>query len=238
MAFFTLSPLFQGGHARTLSSPAKPGDTMKADWSFRRNFRPFPALYENRPTRRTIPLTQKRHTLLPTLTTLALTLAAGAAAQTAPGFPALFDQASNTYEKGDWVHCGEQFAAAAKAASLDRHAARAGDKEAAFRHLDQAAARGYRDADRVATDPDFDSLRQDPRWKPLAGQVKARDSAARKGPINPELERLYKEDQADRAPDLGKVDWSVVGKRDEERSCPNSMWVAGAGVVPLRGAPM
>ncbi|MBW8875182.1 MAG: hypothetical protein JF614_09475 [Acidobacteria bacterium] len=167
---------------------------------------------------------QKRHTLLLALT--ALLLAGGAAAQTTPGFPELLDQASNTYEKGDWAHCGEQFAAAAKAASLDRQAARAlvgaarcaaraGDKDAAFRDLDQAAARGYRDADRVATDAD--SLRQDPRWKPFADQVKARDSAARKGPANPELERLYKEDQADRAPDMGKVDWSVVGKRDEER---------------------
>ncbi|HEX3554010.1 MAG TPA: hypothetical protein VIA62_12360 [Thermoanaerobaculia bacterium] len=171
-------------------------------------------------------MTQKRHTLLLALT--ALLLAGGAAAQTPPAFPSLFDQASNTYEKGDWVHCGEQFAAAAKAAPLDRQAARAlvgaarcasraGDKEAAFRDLDQAATRGYRDADRIATDPDFDSLRQDPRWKSFAGQVKARDSAARKGPVNPELERLYKEDQADRAPDLGKVDWSVVSKRDEER---------------------
>jgi hypothetical protein len=45
-----------------------------------------------------------------------LLVAGGAAAQTAPGFPELFDQASNTYEKGDWAHCHEQFAAAAKAA--------------------------------------------------------------------------------------------------------------------------
>jgi hypothetical protein len=173
-----------------------------------------------------IPMPQKRHPLFLALTALAL--AGGAAAQTAPGFPELFDQASNSYEKADWAHCGEQFAVAAKAAPLDRQAARslvsaakcasrAGDKEAAFRSLDQAAARGYRDADRVATDPDFESLRQDPRWKSFAGKVKARAAAARKGSLNPELERLYNEDQADRAPDMGKVDWSVVGKRDEER---------------------
>ena len=68
----------------------------------------------------------KRNTL--TLTLTGLLLAGGAAAQTAPvpasSYPELFDQASNTYEKGDWAHCHEQFAAAAKAASLDRQAAR------------------------------------------------------------------------------------------------------------------
>lgn len=168
----------------------------------------------------------KRHTL--SLSLIGLLLAGGAAAQSAPGYPELFDQASNTYEKGDWAHCREQFAAAAKAAPLDRQAvralagaarcaAKAGDKDEAFRDLDQAATRGYRDVDRIATDPDFDSLRQDPRWKTFADQVKARDAAAHKGPANPELERLYTEDQADRAAEMGKIDWSVVGKRDEER---------------------
>jgi hypothetical protein len=168
----------------------------------------------------------KRHTLPLTLT--GLLLAGGATAQTAPSYAELYDQASNTYEKADWAHCHEQFTAAAKAATLDRQAARAlfnaarcatraGDKESAFRELDQAAARGYRDADRVATDSDFDSLRQDPRWKEFAGKVKARDAAAHKGPVNPELEKLYTEDQADRSAEMGKIDWSVVGKRDEER---------------------
>ncbi len=170
----------------------------------------------------------KRHTL--SLTLAGLVLAGAVAAQTAPAssYPELFDQASNTYEKGDWAHCHEQFTAAAKAASLDRQAARAlfnaarcatraGDKDGAFRDLDQAAARGYRDADRVATDPDLNSLRQDPRWQAFAGKVKARDAAAHKGPANPELEKLYTEDQADRSGELGKTDWSVVGKRDEER---------------------
>ena len=169
---------------------------------------------------------QKRHALLLALT--ALLLAGGAAAQTAPGFPELFDQASDTYEKGDWTHCGEQFTAAAKAAPVDRQAARAfsgaarcharaGNREAALRDLEQASSHGYRDADRVATDSDFDSLRQDPRWKSFVDQVKARDTAARKGPINPELEKLYNEDQADRASEMGKTDWSVVAKRDEAR---------------------
>lgn len=171
-------------------------------------------------------MTLKRYPLLLALTVLAFAGVAGA--QTPPGYSELFDQASNSYEKADWTHCAAQFADAAKAASLDRQAARAlvgaarcasraGDKETAFRDLDQANARGYRDANRVATDPDFDPLRQDPRWQAFVDKVKARDAAARKGPLNAELERLYNEDQADRAPEMGRIDWSVVGKRDEER---------------------
>jgi tetratricopeptide (TPR) repeat protein len=159
---------------------------------------------------------------------LPLAFALPAGPENVPGFPALYDQAADSYEKADWARCGERFAAAAKAASLDRQAARAllraaacaarsGDKDGAFRYLGEAAARGSRDADRIATDPDFEGLRSDPRWAPVVAGVRERDAASRKGPVNAELTRLYEEDQKDRAPDLGKIDWSVVAKRDEER---------------------
>src|SRR5436305_15257728 len=96
---------------------------MEEDWSFRRSFWPCPAFYENRPTRRMIPMIQKRHTLLLALT--ALLLAGGPAPQTASPFPELFDQASDTYEKGDWTHRGSQFPAPPKAAPFHRQAPRA-----------------------------------------------------------------------------------------------------------------
>jgi tetratricopeptide (TPR) repeat protein len=155
-------------------------------------------------------------------------LAQSAAAASA-SFADLYDQAASLYEKADWAGCAERFAAASRAASEDRLAskallkaarcdARAGKKEAsAFGLLEQAAARGCRDVDTLATEPDFASLRTDPRWKPVFEKVQAQAAAARKGPLNPELERLYREDQGDRAGDLGGTDWKAVARRDEER---------------------
>jgi hypothetical protein len=73
------------------------------------------------------------------------------------------------------------------------------------------------DGRRGSTEPDFASLRSDPRWKPVFEKVQAKAAAARKGPLNPELERLYQEDQADRAGDLATSDWQAVDARDADR---------------------
>jgi hypothetical protein len=148
-------------------------------------------------------------------------------------FVDLYGQASDLYEKAQWEGCSDKFAAAAGAASEERLtskalvmaarcAARGGPKEKeaigfAFQLLDQAAARGCRDVDALATEPDFAPLRTDPRWKPIFEKVQARAAAARKGPLNPDLERLYQQDQADRAGDLDKADWNGIAQRDEER---------------------
>jgi hypothetical protein len=147
-----------------------------------------------------------------------------------PSFAEAYDQASDLYEKADWAGCAQQFTAAAGVAPNDRQAsrallratacaARAGEKarDFAFQFLDQAAARGCRDVDRLAADPDYDSLRTDPRWKPAFGKIQAAAAAVRKGPLNPELERLYQEDQADRAGDLEGTAWKAVEARDAER---------------------
>jgi hypothetical protein len=147
-------------------------------------------------------------------------------------FAEAYDRASDLYEKADWAGCAQQYFTAAAAASEDRQAsrallraagcaARAGRKEAtdfAFQFLDQAAARGCRDVDRLATDPDLATLRTDPRWKPIFEQAQARAAVARKGPLNADLARLYDEDQADRAADLNDdTHWQAVEKRDAER---------------------
>jgi hypothetical protein len=147
-----------------------------------------------------------------------------------PSFADLYDQASNLYEKADWAGCGQQFVAAS-AASEDRQAsralvkaarcaARAGKKEAtdfAFQFLDQAAAKGCRDVDTLATEPDFAALRTDPRWKPFFEKARAKAAAARKGPLNPDLERLFQEDQADRAGSLADSDWKAMEQHDADR---------------------
>jgi hypothetical protein len=148
-------------------------------------------------------------------------------------FADLYDQASDLYEKAQWEGCADKFVAASGVASEDRLAsralvkaarcaARAGQKEKealgfAFQFLDQAVARGCRDVDSLATEADFAPLRSDPRWKPVFEKVQAKAAAARKGPLNADLVRLYQEDQDDRANDLAGTDWKVVAQRDEER---------------------
>jgi hypothetical protein len=185
----------------------------------------------------------ERHRLVSILTATALTFAAAAAAEAPaearkrletmnPSFADAWDQASDLYEKADWAGCAQQFQTAAAVAPEDRQAsrsflraaacaARAGKKETAdfaFKLLDKAAARGCRDADRLATDPDLASLRTDPRWPPVVAKVEARAAESRQGrPVNAELARLYQEDQADRAGDLETSDWRAVEKRDAER---------------------
>jgi hypothetical protein len=147
-----------------------------------------------------------------------------------PSFAEAFNQASDLYEKANWAGCAQQFVAASAAAAEDRQAsrallraascaARAGEKatDFAFQFLDQAAARGCRDVDRLGTDPDLATLRTDPRWKPVFEKIQARAVAARKGPLNPELARLYNEDQGDRAGELATSDWAAVEKRDADR---------------------
>jgi hypothetical protein len=148
-----------------------------------------------------------------------------------PSFADLYDQASDLYEKANWAGCAEKFVAASGAASEDRLASRAlvkaarcavraSKKEAtgfAFQFLDQATARGCRDADTLATEPDFATLRTDPRWKPVFEKVQAQAAAARKGPLNPDLVRLYQEDQDDRASDLDSTDWKAMEQHDADR---------------------
>jgi hypothetical protein len=173
---------------------------------------------------------QQRHRIVTALLAGVLMLAVIAGAQTAPSFAEAYDQGSDLYEKADWGNCAQKFAAAAGVAPNDRQssrallratacAARAGEKarDFAFQFLDQALARGCRDVDRLATEPDYTSLRKDPRWQPVLEKIQAAANDARKGPLNPELERLYQEDQGDRAGNLESTDWKEMAKRDAER---------------------
>lgn len=166
----------------------------------------------------------------------ALVLALAAGAQTYTG---LFSQAAAAYEGQDWPRCAELFASAAKAAVHDRQAARAlfaaaacstaaGNKDAAFGHLDKAAEKGYRDLDRATNNPQLEPLRSDPRWKTFLTGVEARNEAHRKT-VNAELERLYTEDQADRAAGADKIDWEVVSKRDAARQARVKQILAEGG---------
>lgn len=172
----------------------------------------------------------QRHGIVTLLTAAALALAGATveAAAAPPTYDNLFQQASAAYGGSDPARCVELFKTAANAAVRDGQAARSyfaaaacatagGDKDAAFALLGRAAEKGYRDVDRATGNPKLEPLRQDPRWKGFLDGVKARD-AARQAKDNAELTRICDEDQKDRqAEDPGKVDWSVVAKRDAER---------------------
>lgn len=157
---------------------------------------------------------------------LALVLALPAGAQT---FEELFNQGIAAYEKDDFPRCAERFGSAGKAAAQDRQAARAffaaaacsvaaGQRDAAFGYLDQAAARGHDDVDRATSNPQMQALQDDPRWKSYLQGVEVRH-AEREKKNNAELTRLYEEDQADRAggPNNEKTDWAAVSARDTAR---------------------
>jgi hypothetical protein len=170
----------------------------------------------------------------PIVTSLTVALAAAllsalaAAADVAPTYETLFQQASTAYAGSDSGRCVELFKAAARAASRDGQAARSyfaaaacatagGDKDAAFALLKDAAAKGYRDVDRATSNPKLEPLRQDPRWTGFLDGVKSREAARHAGD-NAEMTRICDEDQKDRqVEDPSKIDWTVVGKRDAER---------------------
>jgi hypothetical protein len=169
---------------------------------------------------------QPRHRIVTALMAGMLALAGAAGAQAPPTYESLFQQASAASGQDDSARCAELFTAAAGAAVRDAQAARAyfaaaactaatGNKDAAFALLNKAAAKGHRDVERATLNPKLEPLRQDPRWQPFLDGVKAR-SAAHEAKSNAELARICDEDQKDR--EAGdKIDWSVVGKRDEER---------------------
>jgi hypothetical protein len=119
---------------------------------------------------------------------LALSAAGVAAAQAPPTYDSLFQRASAAYGQDAPARCVELFTAAARAAAAC--AAAGGDRDGAFALLGQAAAKGYRDADRATSNPKLEPLRQDPRWQPFLAGVKARD-AARRAKTNAELARTF-----------------------------------------------
>jgi hypothetical protein len=83
-----------------------------------------------------------------------------------------------TYEAGEFATCEVAYAAHAQtratraAAAVSSYnaaccAAMAGHVDAAFAHLEAALEHGFGDAEKLETDTDLQSLRQDPRWAEL-----------------------------------------------------------------------
>jgi hypothetical protein len=93
----------------------------------------------------------------------------------------------------------------------------AGHADRALALLDQAIAKGWRDATHMAADTDLSSLHADPRWAPTLAKAKAVEEAYFKT-VNGELAKITAEDQADRAvSDPEQIDWKTVSERDAKR---------------------
>lgn len=174
---------------------------------------------------------------IPTTWTLAFTLSLGlsgaAVGQEAqaeadqPTFRQLMADAHEAHAAEDWSKCAEIFEQAAGAAESDRQEAlawydvaccraQAGKSSEAFEALGHAVKAGWRDDGALATDGDLASLRDDDRWPSvMEGAVANREAYEKVN--NAELLRMFAEDQADRRPASGTIDWSVVGPRDTER---------------------
>jgi hypothetical protein len=123
-----------------------------------------------------------------------------------PEFWELERTANAAYDRKDFAACGEGYRRAAEANGWRRAEmlyqaacceALAARRDGAFERLDQALAAGYRDAAQLGADPDLASLRADPRWPAILGRAREREAAHRRS-IDPELERLYQEDQLER----------------------------------------
>ena len=106
-----------------------------------------------------------------------------------------------------------------------------GEKEPAFSMLHEALSHGFGNPAQLEKDPDLASLRNDPRWPDVIARSNANFDKTL-GESNRDLIRMMMDDQADRQSD--HIDWSVVGKRDEERRSRVRRIIAAGGAHTAR----
>lgn len=120
------------------------------------------------------------------------------------------------YERKDWLACARLFEQAEDWYSAACCRALGGESDKAFALLAEAIEHGFRDAAHLDRDPDLAPLRGDARWQGVRDAVAAK-LAAYRASINGELLALYEADQGDRSGGPDKIDWKIVGPRDEAR---------------------
>lgn len=150
--------------------------------------------------------------------------AAPATAAAAPSPPAATSRAQRralhakgmaAYDRKDFATCAAALEQAHDLYGAACCHAQAGARDAAFAALGRAIDEGH-DQD-IAKDTDLEPLHADPRWQRELAHLAARTAEHRRT-LDPELTRLYDEDQADR--NLGsyeRIDWTKVAPRDEAR---------------------
>lgn len=161
------------------------------------------------------------------------------AAAIALAAPPEFARAVAAAERGDHAACRAEFESVGAAASqhgLARRAfyggavcaAQGGELDRAFALLERAIALDFHDQERFYFDPRLQPLRTDPRWVELERQLV--DAVARwRASLNAELAELARQDQQDRRPGAGEIDWQFVAPRDRERARRVKEIVAAGG---------
>jgi hypothetical protein len=133
--------------------------------------------------------------------------------------------ADAAYDRKAYSECGDLLDRAAALDRFDRGLtsvnaaccyALAKDGERAFAALNRALERQYRRVDALEKDPDLSPLHADQRWSEVLQHARANLSRYVSS-ANPELYRMYEEDQADRLGDPARIDWTVVTPRDVQR---------------------
>ncbi len=91
-----------------------------------------------------------------------------------------------------------------------------GKKKEALAHLSRAAEWGFRDVKWMQQDADLESLRAEPEFAALVQRIPTLPE--RYPGEHAELQRLFKEDQADRSPPPSTPEaWKAVSARDDQR---------------------
>jgi hypothetical protein len=138
---------------------------------------------------------------------------------------ALRAQAHDAYEAKSYRTCADLLARAARAAGKESAGdaydaacclALAADGDRALAKLEQAIDAGFRDLDRLRSDPDLAGLHDEARWARLLARGQAGlDGYLQK--VNGELYRIYHEDQNDRQISPERIVWATVSQRDDAR---------------------
>lgn len=153
--------------------------------------------------------------------------------------PPEFARAIAAAESGDRAACSAEFervGASATQHGLARRAfygsavcaAQAGEVDRAFGLLERAIALGFHDDNRFYFDPRLAAVRVDARWPALEAKFVAARGAWRAS-LEPELARLAAEDQDDRKPGAGEIDWEGIAPRDRARVARVKEIVAAGG---------
>lgn len=155
---------------------------------------------------------------------IALSLAAPLAAQ-----PETQETAWAAYERKDYAACGAIFS------RLDQHFnaascfALAGNKDAAFAHLEKAVAAGWSNTKRLRQDADLASLRADARWKNVMAGSEA-NWTKKFGNDNRELWTLREGDEADRESEKTGDELKAAIERDRARLARAKEIIAAGGL--------